>query len=88
MTVDYSIELSRNAVMMALTIGAPVLLAAVVVGLIVSILQAATQVQDQTVSFVPKIVIMLLTMLYFLPWVLQQMVDYTTELFQNIPRFM
>ncbi|VAX38567.1 Flagellar biosynthesis protein FliQ [hydrothermal vent metagenome] len=88
MTVDYSIELSRNAVMMALTIGAPVLIAAVVVGLIVSILQAATQVQDQTVSFVPKIVIMLLTMLYFLPWVLQQMVDYTTELFQNIPRFM
>ena len=88
MTVDYSIELSRNALMMALTIAAPVLLAAVAVGLLVSILQAATQVQDQTVSFVPKIVVMLLTLLYFLPWALQQMVDYTTDLFHNIPRFM
>lgn len=85
MTVDQSVELGRAAVMMTLLIGAPVMLAAIIVGLTVSIFQAITQIQDQTLSLVPKIVAMMLTLLYLLPWTLQQMMEYSTELFRDIP---
>lgn len=85
MNVDQAVELSRAAVMMILAVGAPVMIVAIAVGLVISIMQAVTQIQDQTLSFVPKIVAMLLTLLYLLPWTIQQMVEYSTELFNNIP---
>ena len=85
MSPDFAVELAREAVMLTLLVGAPVMLAAVVVGLAISILQAVTQVQDQTLSFVPKIVVMFLVLLYTLPWALTRMVEYSTELFQNMP---
>lgn len=85
MSVDQAVELSRAAVILTLMIAAPVLLVAVVVGLVISILQAVTQVQDQTLSFVPKIVAMLLTLLYALPWVMHQMIEYSMKLFRDIP---
>ncbi len=85
MTADQAVELSRAAIMLTLQIGAPVMLTAVVVGLTISILLAVTQIQDQTISFVPKIIAMILAMLYVLPWVITQMVEYSTSLFRNIP---
>ncbi len=63
----------------------PALLTAIVVGLIVSLLQAVTQLQDQTLSFVPKIIAMMVVMLYTLPWVLNEIVEYSQDLFQEIP---
>lgn len=71
--------------MLTLVIGSPVMIMAVIVGLLISILQAVTQLQDQTLSFVPKIVAMLLTTLYVLPWVMNQMIEYSTNLIHNIP---
>ena len=71
--------------MLALLISAPVLTVAVLVGLGISIIQAVTQIQDQTVSIIPKIVIMLLTLVYVTPWILTQMVEYSTRLFTGIP---
>lgn len=85
MQLDYATELFRSAVMMALLLSAPVLGVAVFVGLAISIGQAVTQIQDQTVSAIPKIVIMLLTLLYVLPWMLTQMMDYATGVFRAIP---
>jgi flagellar biosynthetic protein FliQ len=85
MSVDQAVELSRAAVMIALIIGAPVMLVAVAVGLIVSMLQAMTQLQDQTLSFVPKIVAMLLATLFVLPWILTRMMEYSTDLITEIP---
>ena len=85
MTVDQAVELGRAAIILALLIGAPVMLTAIVVGLTISILQAVTQIQDQTLSFVPKIVAMLLTALYVLPWIINQMIEYSTDLIRNIP---
>ncbi|MFQ5733024.1 MAG: flagellar biosynthesis protein FliQ [Planctomycetaceae bacterium] len=85
MTVDQAVELGRAAVMLGLLVGAPVMLTAIVVGLAVSILQAVTQIQDQTLSFVPKIIAMFLALLYLLPWILHQMMEYSTALFQNVP---
>ena len=85
MSVDQAVELGRAAVMMGLLIGAPVMLTAIIVGLVVSILQAVTQIQDQTLSFVPKIIAMFLAVLYLLPWILHQMMEYSTGLYQNVP---
>ena len=85
MSPDSAVELAREAIVLTLLVGAPVMLAAVVVGLVISILQAVTQVQDQTLSFVPKIVAMFVVLLYTLPWALTRMVEYSTELFQNMP---
>jgi flagellar biosynthetic protein FliQ len=85
MTVDQAAELGRAALMMTLLIGAPVLLAAIVVGLVISIMQAVTQIQDQTISFVPKIVAMLLTLLIVLPWAMTRMIEYSTSLIRDIP---
>lgn len=85
MSIDQAVELGRAALTLTLVVASPVLLAAVAVGLLISILQAVTQLQDQTLSFVPKIVAMLLATLYVLPWAISRMVTYATELFQNIP---
>ena len=70
---------------MTLMLSAPLLLAALVIGLIVSIFQAATQINEQTLSFIPKLVGMLLILLLAGPWMLQIMVDYVRRLFESIP---
>lgn len=85
MTIDQAAELGRAAVLLALLISAPVLLAAAFVGLVTSVLQAVTQLHDQTLSFVPRIVAMLLTLVWILPWALQRMVEYSVDLFRSVP---
>ncbi|HEV3005575.1 MAG TPA: flagellar biosynthesis protein FliQ [Pirellulales bacterium] len=80
-----AIDLGREAVMIALVIGAPVLITGLVVGLVVGLLQALTQVQEQTISFVPKLVAMVLVLVFCMPWLLSQMVDYAQDLISNIP---
>jgi flagellar biosynthesis protein FliQ len=80
-----AIDLGREAVNVALVVGAPVLLSGLVVGLIVGVLQAVTQVQEQTVSFVPKLVAMVLVLSLTLPWLVHQMVQYSHDLIANIP---
>jgi len=85
MDIAYVTDICRDAVSVALLISAPVLAVAVTVGLLISVLQAVTQIQDQTVSIVPKIVLMLLTMLAVLPWTLTHMIEYATGLYASIP---
>lgn len=85
MTIDQAAELGRAAVILALLISAPVLLAAALVGLVTSALQAVTQLHDQTLSFVPKIVAMLLALVWIFPWALQRMVEYSVDLYRGIP---
>jgi flagellar biosynthetic protein FliQ len=80
------IDLGRQAIMVALLISAPVLIVGTLVGLVVGLLQALTQVQDQTVSFVPKIVAMVLVLSLCLPWLIQQMVEYSSTLYRNVPK--
>ena len=78
-------DLARNAMMVALLVSAPMLAVAVIVGLIVSILQTVTQIQEQTLSFVPKLLAVAVTFLVAMPWILQLLVRYTTELFRSLP---
>jgi flagellar biosynthetic protein FliQ len=85
MTPEQSVELARGALMITLLLGTPLMAVAVVVGLAISMMQAVTQIQEQTLSFVPKIIIMLITALLTLPWAINQMVEYSTTLIRNIP---
>lgn len=78
-------DLARNAAMVALIVSAPMLAVALLVGLLVSILQTVTQIQEQTLTFVPKLIAVAATFLVALPWVLQLLMRYTTELYRGLP---
>lgn len=86
MDAQQAIDLGREAIWMTLLIGGPILLAGMVVGLIVGLAQALTQIQEQSVAFVPKLVIMILGLSLCLPWLLTRMIEYTQELIANIPQ--
>ncbi|KXB30478.1 flagellar biosynthetic protein FliQ [Dechloromonas denitrificans] len=86
MTPGTVMEIGRQAIEVALTISAPMLFAALVVGLIVSIFQAATQLNEATLQFVPKLVVMLMVLLLAGPWMIQYLMDYIQRLFESIPQ--
>jgi flagellar biosynthetic protein FliQ len=79
------VDLARNAIMLSMLIAGPMLVVALLIGLAVSILQAVTQIQEQTLAFVPKLVGVSAVFLLALPWIIQLLVKYTTELFRSIP---
>jgi flagellar biosynthetic protein FliQ len=85
MTTQTVLNLGQRSMEVMLLVSAPLLLTALVVGLIVSILQAATQINEMTLSFIPKMLAIFLAMLLLGPWMLSTLIDYTKELFQNIP---
>ena len=78
-----AVDLCRETLMSAVIIAAPVLLVGMAAGLLVGLIQALTQVQDQTVAFVPKILAMAAVLLICLPWLLTRMVDFTRVVFEN-----
>ena len=80
-----AIDLGREALWMMLLVGSPVLVAGMIVGLVVGLFQALTQIQEQSVAFVPKIVVMLLVLSVSLPWLISRMLQYTTDLIAGIP---
>jgi flagellar biosynthetic protein FliQ len=80
-----AIELGREAIMMTLLVSSPVLIAGLFVGLAIGLLQALTQVQEQTIAFVPKLVAMIAAISVALPWLLTQMSQYVYDLITRIP---
>ncbi len=86
MSPDTAIDLGREAVHVALLVGSPVLVAGLVVGLLIGLLQAITQIQEQTVAFVPKLVVMVLVLSLALPWLVSEMVQYSHDVIESIPR--
>lgn len=79
------LSLGQDAVLVMLYLSGPLLIVALVVGLVVSILQAATQINEMTLSFIPKILGIFATLLVLGPWMLATVVDYTQRLFESIP---
>ncbi|MBM4108085.1 MAG: flagellar biosynthetic protein FliQ [Phycisphaerae bacterium] len=77
-----AIDLVRQTLIIAIKIAAPILGMGVLIGLIISILQSATQIQDQTVSFVPKIVAMLLAAALLVPWIVQECIEFASLMFR------
>ncbi|WP_312067217.1 flagellar biosynthesis protein FliQ [Exiguobacterium sp.] len=84
MTQEMIIQLASSAVWTLLKVSAPLLLVSLVVGLLVSILQATTQIQEQTISFVPKIVAVFLALVFFGPCIMQELQTFTIDLFKQI----
>lgn len=85
MSSDMAIQIGRDALYMVMLIASPMLVLGLLVGVMVSIFQATTQIQEQTLVFVPKIIAIFVAIVVFGPWMLSLMVDYTREIFINLP---
>ena len=85
MTEDTAIDLGVDAVMLALKIAMPILLVGLIVGFAISIFQAITQIQEMTLTFIPKILAMVAVMVIAGPWMLDQLLGYTHDLWVSIP---
>jgi flagellar biosynthetic protein FliQ len=85
MTESYVISLAQNALIVALTIAGPILLASLLVGSLVSLFQAATQINEVTLTFVPKIIVIALILALLGSWMGQQIITFTVNLFNNLP---
>jgi flagellar biosynthetic protein FliQ len=80
-----AIDLMRGAMQVALLVAAPLLLAALAVGLVVGLLQAVTQVQEQTLTFIPKLLVISLVLVIAMPWLLSSLVRYLAGILQSLP---
>ncbi len=84
MTPEFAITLGRQAIETVLLLAAPLLLSGLVVGLLVSIFQAATQINEQTMTFIPKIVVVFVTLLICAPWMIRTLLAFTRSIIGNI----
>lgn len=87
MSSEFVLTLAEKGVYTILLVTGPLLILALAVGLLVSIFQATTQIQEQTLAFIPKIVAVLIGLVVFGPWMLSVIVEFTSDLFQNINQF-
>jgi len=85
MTIDLVKEISGEVFKTVLLVSAPVLLVSLVVGLVISLFQAVTQIQEFTLTFVPKILAVFITLFLFFPWIARVLMAYTTDLYTKIP---
>jgi flagellar biosynthesis protein FliQ len=85
MPISLILDLTRDALWMTLLLSGPIMAVALVVGLFISVIQTVTSVQEQTLSFVPKLIAVGVTILMLMSWMIQQMLRYTTELFRSLP---
>ena len=85
MTPQYVLALGREAITLTLMVSAPMLAFGLMVGLVISVLQAVTQIHEMTLTFIPKIVAVAFALILFLPWMINLLVDFTTRLLTSIP---
>jgi len=84
LTNELVLALAERGIMTILLVAGPILLLALAVGLFVSIFQATTQIQEQTLAFIPKIIAVLVGVVFFGPWMLEKIVEFTMTLYQNL----
>jgi flagellar biosynthetic protein FliQ len=85
MTPQFVLAIGREAIVLTLMVSAPMLAAGLIVGLMISILQAVTQIHEMTLTFIPKIVAVALALLIFLSWMINLIVDFTVRVLNSIP---
>lgn len=86
MLTDLLIDVTRETLTLMLMLSSPVLFAGLVIGLIISVLQAVTQIQEQTLSFVPKIIGMVLIAILAMPWLVSKLLTFSAEMFGPLPQ--
>lgn len=84
---NYVLALSKQSLFLILILSAPAVMVALVVGLTISIVQATTQIQEQTLTFVPKLVAVFLIMAFTAPWLMTQLVTFTRALYEGFPTY-
>ena len=87
MTVELLNQISRQTFETILLVGGPVLLVSLIVGILISLFQAITQLQEMTMTFIPKILAVFVTLLVALPWMVKVLVSFTRNIFENIPQY-
>jgi flagellar biosynthetic protein FliQ len=85
MTPETVMDLAHKTLMVTSLISAPLLLIALITGLVIGMLQAATQINESTLSFIPKLLMLVLTLFVAGPWILRVLIDFTHELYASIP---
>jgi flagellar biosynthetic protein FliQ len=85
MTEQAVIDIAVRAIWVAIKLASPALLATLVAGVVISIFQAATQINEQTLAFIPKILVMVLAVVITGPWLIKTMMEFTVEIFSNLP---
>ena len=88
MTPETTLTLLNNALWITVIVAAPILLSVLAIGVFVGMLQAATQINEMTLSFIPKLIVLFFTLLVAGPWMLKTLVNYTTNLISNIPNLL
>lgn len=88
MTDSLAMEIGKSALIVTLEVALPILLFSLVAGLVISILQAVTQIQEFTLTFIPKVLATVLALAIFGPWMLHTIVDFTTNLLVNLPHYL
>ena len=87
MDQQFVIHIGREVFFTAVMIAAPMLIAGLIVGVTISVLQTATSIQEQTLTFIPKIVAVVVSLILFFPWMMNTILAFTTELITNIPNY-
>ena len=85
MDAQLAVDICRDSIWIALKIGAPVLIAGTAIGLLIGLFQALTQIQEQTIATVLKILVMVLAIAYLMPWMADHLIEFTTDIFKSIP---
>jgi len=88
MSIEFVTSFGREALLLTLLVSAPLLGLALIVGVMISIFQAITQIQEMTLTFVPKIIVVLVAMIIFGPWMLRILINFTSQLLLNLPNYM
>ena len=87
MSPEFVIGFARQSIELALMIALPMLGIGMLVGVVISVIQAATQIQEMTLTFIPKVVSIFIALLLAFPWIMDKMISFTTNLFLNIPEY-
>lgn len=87
MTADFALVLGREMLWTALLVSAPVLVLSTLVGLIISVFQVVTQLQEMSLTFVPKLLTVVVTLIILGPWMLKVVLDYAASMIRNIPQY-
>jgi flagellar biosynthesis protein FliQ len=85
MEPEMALEIGRRVLMLTLVITAPLLIIGMIVGVLISLLQAVTQIQEMTLTFVPKIIIMTIAAILLMPWIMNHLLAFATEMFAPLP---
>ena len=86
MNTDFYTDITHEAIKLGLMISAPMLMGALIVGIVISLFQAVTQINEQTLSFIPKILVIVGALVFFAPWMSDTLTTFTKDLILNIPR--